>query len=92
MVGSAVVGWLVDRNKAFKLSIVSCLLAASAAMLYLLHFGPKGQQHIWIGVLAIGLFTGPLQPLAIETGVEVSCIHTQPRSSPSPASRAHSFA
>jgi len=72
MLGSAVIGWLVDRSKAFKTWIVLSLLGSALALLYLIMAGPFGLVHIWASICLLGFFMGPLQPLSIETGVEVA--------------------
>lgn len=58
MVGSAVVGWLVDRNKAFKFWIVTCILASAASLLYLSFAGPVSATHIWISTGLLGFALG----------------------------------
>jgi len=72
MVGSAVIGWIVDRSKAFKTWIVLSLVGSAAALLYLILAGPYGLAHIWISICLMGFLMGPVQPLSIETAVEVS--------------------
>jgi len=72
MVGSALVGWIVDRNKQFKTWMLVSLFGSCFGLLYLIEFGPVSEKHVWVAVLLIGFFVGPLQPIAIETAVEVT--------------------
>lgn len=72
MVGSAVIGWLVDLSKAFKQWIVISLVGSALGLLYLIFAGPLGAIHVWTSICIIGFFMGPVQPLSIETAVEVS--------------------
>jgi asparagine N-glycosylation enzyme membrane subunit Stt3 len=72
MVGSAVIGWLVDKSKAFKRWLVISLFGSAIALLYLIWLGPRGLVHIWASICLLGFFMGPVQPLSIETAVEVT--------------------
>ena len=82
MVGSAVIGWLVDLSKAFKQWIVISLVGSAIGLLYLIFAGPLGSIHVWTSICIIGFFMGPVQPLSIETAVEVSANCTVGSSSP----------
>ncbi len=72
MVGSAVIGFLVDRSKAFKLWLVVCLVGSAASLLWLIWLGPSSLLHIWLSICMLGFWMGPVQPLSIETAVEVT--------------------
>lgn len=62
MVGSAIIGAIVDKTKAFKGWILISLVGSSFGLFYLIHVGPLAEWHIWTAVCTLGLFVGPIQP------------------------------
>ena len=76
MVGSAIVGYMVDRTRTYVSSVCACFVLAGVALL-----GLAWVRVDWatvIAVLSLGFFLGPIQPLVIETAVE--CTYPSPSS------------
>ena len=68
MIGSAIVGFLVDRTRTYLLSVCLCFLAAAAALLCLTYSSRPWSTALAVAVLGFSL--GPVQPLVIEVAVE----------------------
>jgi MFS family permease len=74
VVGSAVVGGLVDKFGHYKLSLVICLLVVGVLQL-LITFqvqqkDPPAKWAILVSVIGLGFFLGPVQPVALECAAE----------------------
>ena len=76
MVGSAIVGYFVDRTRTYLSSVCACFLLAAVALLALSWV--RVELATIAAVLSLGFFLGPIQPLVIETAVE--CTYPSPSS------------
>ena len=76
MVGSAIVGYMVDRTRTYVSSVCLCFVLSSLSLLALAYARPP--LLTTLSVLALGFFLGPIQPLVIETAVE--CTYPSPSS------------
>eukprot|EP00640_Fibrocapsa_japonica_P001184 CAMPEP_0113940460 /NCGR_PEP_ID=MMETSP1339-20121228/6582_1 /TAXON_ID=94617 /ORGANISM="Fibrocapsa japonica" /LENGTH=418 /DNA_ID=CAMNT_0000944297 /DNA_START=44 /DNA_END=1300 /DNA_ORIENTATION=+ /assembly_acc=CAM_ASM_000762 len=73
MLGSLAIGLLVDKYKIYWGATIACFFASSV-FIFGLSLGLSRDMAVWsiICVLAIGLFVGPIQPIAAETAVEIT--------------------
>ena len=78
MVGSAIVGYIVDRTHSYISSVCMCFLVGALSLLAFTYYSANSAVLTCLLVVLLGLALGPVQPLVIETGVEVTY--------PSPAS------
>ena len=76
MVGSAIVGYAVDRWRVYVSAVCGCLVVSAVSLVGL---GYLRSAVLTVGsVVALGFFLGPVQPLVIETAVE--CTYPSPSS------------
>ena len=78
MVGSAIVGYIVDRTHSYIVSVCMCFIITALSLLAFTYYSVDSAVLTCLLVVVLGFSLGPIQPLVIETGVEVTY--------PSPAS------
>jgi hypothetical protein len=82
MSGSALIGYIVDQTKLYKRAMIVCFIGSSISLLaFNTHVGESPiETQIWttITVAFMGFFIGPIQPIAIESGVEITFPATSP--------------
>ena len=78
MVGSAIVGYIVDRTHSYISSVCLCFIITALSLLAFTYYSADSAVLTCLLVVLLGFSLGPIQPLVIETGVEVTY--------PSPAS------
>ena len=78
MIGSAIVGYIVDRTHSYIVSVCLCFLITALSLLAFTYYSADSAVLTCLLVVLLGFSLGPIQPLVIETGVEVTY--------PSPAS------
>ena len=78
MIGSAIVGYIVDRTRSYIVSVCLCFVITALSLLTFTYYSAESAVLTCLLVVVLGFSLGPIQPLVIETGVEVTY--------PSPAS------
>lgn len=74
MVGSTVVGVIVDRRHAYKqinVYLYGLSIACAVALAGVLQ-AKRGLPGLWVSILLLGAVSGPLKPLSADLGVEVA--------------------
>ena len=78
MIGSAIVGYVVDRTHCYTVAVCLCFIIAALSLLTFTYYSADSAVLTCLLIVVLGFTLGPVQPLVIETGVEVTY--------PSPAS------
>jgi len=71
VVGGIILGGIVDENKEYKTVTMACLLA-TLVVVFALGLSSSPPALVLIALLAVGLLTGPVQPINAELAVEVT--------------------
>ena len=72
MVGSAIVGYVVDRTHSYIVSVCLCFFVTALSLLAFTYYSVDSAVLTCLLVVLLGFSLGPIQPLVIETGVEVT--------------------
>lgn len=78
LVGSSVMGYLVDKYKVYKPAVVVSFIGAIGSLFYFIvlnSYSGTPSDHIYqmtMCIFLVGLFLGPIQPLVVEMAAEVA--------------------